>query len=629
MCGIVAAISKNGRPVPRQVVARMSDDIIHRGPDDHGFWFSYWCGLGARRLSILDLSEHGHQPMLDPTGTYLIVYNGEVYNFSALREELQHEGVAFRSSSDTEVVLQSYIRWGEDSVNRLLGMFAFIIVNIPRREVFIARDQLGIKPLYYHESKDFFFVASEIKALRHVVAFELNHDVLYEQFAFRYVAGESTPFKNIYKFPPGAYWSLTPGGARRTYQYYDVTRSLRSNADIDEETCLRTSRAAVIDSIKAHTASDVGYAVQLSGGVDSSLITATLSRELGHRLKTFSIVIPGAQYDESQFQRAVSERYRTDHQEMEVGDRTFAEALEKATWHMDVPIVHLGCVLLMLLCQQSARTSKVILTGEGADELFAGYNRHLTNANFPFGNGAWLGPLLKRLNVNPRILPPIQPIRRYKSQLALKLIDSQRTLKRPIMESFLDGLPENTPYRDQVVESQDGGFLQGLAHDQACYLASLLDRQDKMSMAASVEARVPFCNPQLFDLVNPMSTELKLKGDTTKYLLKKIAEEYLDRAVLYRRKNGLNIPIEEWTRQGPLADQLTLLTDQTARERGFYNHRAIVKAVDQQRSGKGNFGRYLAAILMFEIWMRMFIDGGAAPFASSTPAVTHAERGSD
>ncbi len=612
MCGFVAVISKGDRPVCERTLRMMSRDIIHRGPDDSGIWLSDWCGLGARRLSIIDLSERGHQPMFDRTGTFAIVYNGEVYNFSSLRKELEDTGVQFASSSDTEVVLQSYIRWGESCIERFTGMFAFMIANTRTREVFVARDHLGIKPLYHSENRDYLVFASEIKALRHLTAFELNHDVLYEQLVFRYVAGESTPLKNVFRFPAGSYWSLKQGNSPQRHRYYDVTRSLGTDVHAQEDSYLGKLSAAVAESIKIHTASDVGYNIQLSGGVDSSFITALLATDSERQIDTYSIVFPDQTCDESQYARQVSHRYSTRHHEMVVEADTFAGALERATWHMDVPIVHLGCVLLMLLCDQSAETSKVVLTGEGADELFAGYTHYDKMLDYPNSYQGSVARFLKRYRLTPRVIPNIRRFRGLKAQLSHRLVDTQRTLKRGVIESFIQGVPESTPYRDEIVSSQSSPIAQCLAHDQACYLPSLLERQDKMSMAASVEARVPFCNPHLFDMVNPVPADLKLKDRTTKYLLKKMGEKYLDHSLLYRRKNGLQIPLDEWLRQGPLSDRLTLLTDQTARERGFYDVPAIESAIDHHRSGERNFGRYLAAILMFEIWARMFTGSQVA-----------------
>jgi asparagine synthase (glutamine-hydrolysing) len=608
MCGFVAMISKNGRPVSREQVNRMSEDIAHRGPDDAGEWFSDWCALGFRRLSIFDLSSHGHQPMMDQTGTFVIAYNGEVYNFPALRKDLEDEGVVFRSNSDTEVVLQAYIRWGSACLVHFLGMFAFVIVNVRTHEVFLARDQFGIKPLYFTESKDFWWFSSEIKSFRNAMKFQLNHDVLYEQMIFSRVAGTNTPFKDIYKLGAGTFWRLTPGLRPLVHTYANPTDSLNPQSATDEDSVLKQLHASLIESIDLHTRSDVGYSVQLSGGVDSSFVTAVLARDLGAKLETFSVTLEGSVRDESPYQRRVATTFGTHHHELAIGEHEFSEAFDDAIWRMDAPLVDLSCVMLMLLCRQSVGTSKVILTGEGADELFAGYSRYLRLGDEPWHPGGRVTSYLNAIGVKPHMLPNIGRLGQYKTQLQAKVTDLPRGLKRPAMESFLSNIPESIPYRDSIADSQSSGFLQVLALDQKCQLESMLDRQDKMSMAASVEARVPFCNPVLFNQVNPVPASLKIKGGLPKYLLKKIGEQYLDNELLYRRKQALVLPIDQWLRRGTLAQKMSILTDQTTRERGFYNNKQINAAISQFQRGEELPSRYLISLISFETWMRMFID---------------------
>jgi len=592
MCGFAGVISKGRRPVPKGLVEKMGADIFHRGPDDHGYWFSHWCGLSFRRLAIIDLSDGGHQPMPDLTGRYIIVYNGELYNCSGLRKALQSEGVAFRSSSDTEVVLQAYIRWGRECLGRFLGMFAFLIIDTRAGEVFAARDHLGIKPLYYSQDKDYFYVSSEIKSLRHVMRFEINPNVLYEQFFFNYVAGPSTPFKNIHKCLPGMFMTFARNGPVKQQIYYDVTKSLNSPGIARESEFLPRIEAAIKESILSHTMSDVGFNVQLSGGVDSSYITAILAKHLGFDIETFSISVNDEECDESEYQRMVSRLFSTRHHEIRVNDLMLADSLEKATWHMDIPVVHLGSVFLMLLCRQSGTRSRVILTGEGADELFGGYSRYLLS-----------GRNLLADKMKPEWLKI-----KSNGNSSLRAVESQFYFeKRQMMEYFKD-LPQELAYRIGAARSQSRYRSQMLAHDQKCYLVSLLERQDKMSMASSVEARVPFCNHVLFEMVNPVSERLKFRGNMPKYILKKLGEKYLDRSLLYRRKNGLNLPINRWMSRNPLSERLDILTDRTARERGFYNMGKIENAISRQRAGTGQNAKCLFPILLFETWMRMFID---------------------
>ncbi|RJP27561.1 MAG: asparagine synthase (glutamine-hydrolyzing) [Candidatus Omnitrophota bacterium] len=602
MCGFIAIISKGEKPVSVEQLQRMSQDIIHRGPDDFGMWTQDWCGLAFRRLSILDLSEHGHQPMIDPTGEYVIVYNGEVYNYQSLRSHLQSEGILFSSTSDTEVVLQSYIRWGEECVSKFVGMFACIILHIPTRRIFIARDQLGIKPLYWTENRDFIFLASEIKAFRHAVAFSLNEASLYEQLLFRYVSGTGTPFKNIYKLLQGTYWRFEQGAAPQMYRYYNVTDSLKTKSLMSEQELLPRLEELLKESIRLHTASDVGYNIQLSGGVDSSFITAVLATDWEQQLDTFSITLQDREFDESQYQQMVVARYATRHHDYRLSDVEFDAALEKATWHMDIPIVHLGCVFLMVLCHESVHNSKVILTGEGADELFGGYSRYIIDKKTK------LAQQLKRLGFCAAMFPSLPYFNGLKNRMNRSTLDSSLYVSKPDMVSFFEGIPENLHFRENTIRSMVSYRDQLFAHDQTCYLCSLLDRQDKMSMAASVEARVPFCNHLLFEMINPVPDSVKFRGNRTKSLLKTVAEHYLDASLLHRKKIGLVLPLGRWLRSGPLSERLSLLTDQTARDRGFYNHKNIVAAIDAHRQNRRDYGNYLSILIMFEVWMRMFID---------------------
>ena len=601
MCGFVAMFSKKGCPVPQDAIKAMTDEIYHRGPDDAGYWMEDWGGLGFRRLAIIDLSQNGHQPMFDATGNHVIVFNGELYNYLEIRDQLKQHGVQFRSSSDTEVVLQAYRHWGKDCLERFVGMFSFIVVTLATREIFIARDPLGIKPLYVTENDDFWIFASEIKAFRHIMRFELNHDALYEQFVFRWVAGEETPFKNVKKLPPGSFWKFRQGETPQTQIYRDVTTTLEPSETRPEASCLNDIQSALWQSIHLHTRSDVGYTVQLSGGVDSSLITAVLSQDTNQHIDTFSISVDDVACDESQYQHLVSQQYATEQHEIQVNSAFFAEALQRATWHMDVPVVHLGSVLLMRLCEASAKKSKVVLTGEGADELFGGYGHYAPKKKIR----KWIS--LKQLSDKNRALSYLC----HKLILEKRLppaINAQLVFPRVLMESFLTDLSPSLPYRQAIVDSQKDYVNQIFAHDQLCNLQSHLDRQDKMSMAASVEARVPFCNHKLFEQINPLSAHQKLKNGQTKYLLKKIAEPYLPYDLLYRPKNGLNLPFGKWLFEDALSDYLPLLTDQTVRERGFYNHTAITRALDEHRKGVRDYAKFFAVILTFEIWMRMYID---------------------
>ena len=306
MCGIVAQFSKNCQPPNELRVTAMANDIEHRGPDDEGFHFSDWFGIGFKRLSILDLSYDAHQPMYDEKKDYVIVFNGEIYNFKSIRQELIKKGYSFFSKSDTEVVLKSYIEWGSECLSKFTGMFAFIIVDLNKDKVFVARDQLGIKPLYFYQDDRNIFFASEIKCFRNCTKLDINKDALYEQFYFRYVSGMRTIFKNIYRLEAGNFLEFDKRAMIKQKKYYDVIDSVtqpnKKNIDMD------LVEQILGESIISHTSSDVGYNIQLSGGIDSSYLVANLSEEYKHKVNTYSAELTGYEYDEAIYQNYVSNK---------------------------------------------------------------------------------------------------------------------------------------------------------------------------------------------------------------------------------------------------------------------------------------------------------------------------------
>lgn len=599
MCGIVAQFNFDGAPPDVRKIKAMSHDIRHRGPDDDGIYMGEWFGLGHRRLSILDLGQGGHQPMLDEGGRFVIAYNGEIYNYRELREELKRK-CSFQSLSDTEVVLKSWMVWGKDCLTRFVGMFAFIIVDLVGKKVFAARDQLGIKPLYFFETSKSIYFSSEIKSFRHVIRFEVNEDALFEQFMYRYVSGERTIFKHIRRLPPGSLMEFTRQGSPCITRYYDVCDGLKDGGRGDIN--YNEIEQRLFESIKIHTVSDVGYNIQLSGGIDSSYITAVLSRECDQALHTFSVELSGFEDDESAYQQVVTEKFGTHHHGFDIGAEEMTEHLPKATWYMDLPIVHTSCVFLMLLCDHSVKHSKVILTGEGADELFGGYGRY----NIPRVN-RWAFQL-KRAGVRPGIFPKMWKFRGLRNFLSMDVgVDEQIFIPRE-SERLYTSLSPDIVYRKGV----SGGFSDLLkkivASDQTSYLNSLFERQDKMSMAASVEARVPFCIPSLFDYVNRIDPWKKIRP-VPKSILKKLSERYFDNKFIYRNKNGFLLPTDKWLKDKKLLGKyIDLLTDKTFNQRGYYNAGSVGKAVDQHLYGEKDRTKELMNLIKFEIWHRMFID---------------------
>ncbi|MBI5740392.1 MAG: asparagine synthase (glutamine-hydrolyzing) [Nitrospirae bacterium] len=601
MCGIVAQFTKDLQPPDKNRIRAMAGDIRHRGPDDEGFYFGEWFGLGFRRLSILDLSQAGHQPMFDEKRRYVIVYNGELYNCGQIRQDLIGRGYSFFSGSDTEVVLKAFMEWGTGCLTKFTGMFAFIIIDLVGEKVCVARDQLGIKPIYLYEDKKHILFASEIKCFRRFIDFELNRPALYEQFLYKYVGGRQTIFRDIYRLEPGTYMEFDRSGTIREKKYYDVTAGLlaprRTAVDLE------AVEAELKASIFAHTQSDVGYNIQLSGGVDSSYITAVLAGDYKQDLHTFSVAMNGYSKDESAQQNFVAGHFNTSHHSFHFDGKSLADIFPKATWQMDMPVSHTNCPFLMLLCGHSRDHSKVILTGEAADELFGGYARY----NIPFPDS--LAYSLQRRGVRPWMLPPVWKLKTLRSLLSRDIgTDEQADFPEDRIRQLFSGLDKRNYYRLQVTGKF--GDLMGKirAHDQTVYLSSLLERQDRMSMAMSVESRVPFCTPALFDLVNSFSPDDRA-ARTPKYILKKLSEKYFGRDFVYRKKIGFTLPVVLWLKDKKnLGRYLDLLTDDTFRQRGFYNADAVSRSVDDLlNNGNGSF-KDLWSIIRFEIWHRVFID---------------------
>lgn len=598
MCGITGFFDCSGvidaqRAAP--LVSAMVDALRHRGPDAQGVETGDWFGLGHARLSILDLSEGANQPMWCPQRRYVLIYNGEIYNFHALRRELEARSVVFRTSSDTEVVLQALITWGPECLVRFEGMFAGAFIDTQTGTALLFRDHLGIKPLYIAQEGGAFYFASEVKALRPALSsLELNTDALYEHMNFRFVAGDRTLYRNVRKLLPGHFMKLSKAGEHSTHRYYNVTDSL---TDYPAQTADMDAIEDLLDtSIREHTLSDVGYSVQLSGGIDSSYITRILSRS-DKAIDTYSITLPGAVYDEELYQRQVVEMCGTSHHSYACTSEDFAKALPLVTRALDFPSVHTGTIFLYLLCGHIREKHKVVLTGEGADELFLGYSRY----QLPWMNK--LAFTLKTAGLKASWLPNLPKVQGLKNLMSRDLGLEAGSFHSDISERLVHAA-RHLDYREKTIAPFKSLLAQMIASDQSCYLASLLDRQDKISMAHSVEVRVPFCSPKLFDAINPIKHHEKL-NPVPKILLKKLLAKHFPTDFVYRQKNGFSLPIAQWLRQpGLLGGYLDYLRDDTFKQRGFYNLPVIEMAIDQHLKGERDYAKELLSLFSLEIWLR-------------------------
>jgi asparagine synthase (glutamine-hydrolysing) len=603
VCGF-AALFQDERKFPPDLLDAMGEDLFHRGPDSGGVLAEAGFALVFRRLAILDPGASANQPMTDASARYAIVFNGEIYNFLELRRQLQEEGVRFRTRSDTEVLLEGFVRWGEALLEKLEGMYAFVIFDRQEKKAFAARDPFGIKPLYMARRGGLVAFASEMRPLTRLVGAEPDPSALAELMTFRWAAGRLSNLKSIERIPGGTCLTVSLGdGAVVERRFCNPLETIRPDRGMTPKQAVEMAREAIIKSVRAHLVSDVGYALQLSGGIDSSLIAALVRSDTSGRLTSFGVHLGASRFDESAYRKKVVERYRLHHHEVTFSGTDFADALPRAVAHMEGPSPHMGCVMLMLLCDRIREHTKVVLTGEGADEMFGGYKRY----------GIWRrlrrrGRLARRV---PKALWPY--LRRYRE-----------------VERFATGEPEVVAaiYHDQLTlndlfpslvpapgarEAEMGRFSdfreRMLAVDQSAYLESLLMRQDRMAMAASVETRVPFTHLPLARIANRIPPDIRLPGGETKPVLKSIAEEYLPRDLIYRRKIGLNLPLSEWLAdENGMGRYLDWLTAPDCRLATYAAPGRITRVVESFRAGRREGLPSLAHLINLETWLRSLAD---------------------
>lgn len=603
MCGF-AALFQPGLVADPARLAAIEDDLFHRGPDAGASLAEPGWALVFRRLAIIDPSAASDQPMTDATGRYSIVFNGEIYNFRDLRARLAEEGIIFRTQGDTEVLLQGFIRWGEAVFERLEGMFAAVIVDRVARRAIAARDPFGIKPLYRTTAPGLVAFASEMRPLRRLVGTRPDPKALGELLAFRFAGGRLSNLEGIEKVPGGTLLEIgLDDGWVRERRYLDVLDTLHPDESLTEADALEMAEDALLRSLRQHLESDVGYTLQLSGGVDSSLISALAARESGRRLTSFAVRLGDPRHDEGPWRRAVVERYGLDHHEVELSDRAFADALPRAVAAMEGPSPHFGCVMLMLLCETIRHHGKVVLTGEGADEMFGGYHRYQ------------IWRQLRRTGTIASLVPApawsllsrYEGYRRYAGRDAAVWSSCYHDFLA--MRRLFPGLGFHAGARDKAAGRFGDFRSRMLAADQAVYLESLLMRQDKMAMAASVEARVPFTHLPLARVVNRLPHRLRVPGGDSKPLLKRIAEKYLPHEVIHRRKVGLTLPLEQWlTDADGLGRYLDLLEAPDCRLADFGDRAALRRVVAEFRAGRRAGLPSLPILVNVELWLRSLSD---------------------
>ena len=631
MCGIAGIVATDGLGPERAYLERMRDVIAHRGPDDAGEYVDTHAALLHRRLSIVDLAA-GHQPLCNEDSAIWITYNGEIYNHADVRLELEAAGHRYRTKSDTETIVHAYEQWGDACVERLRGMFAFAIWDARRRRLLLARDRLGVKPLYWAEVNGRLLFGSEIKSILESGLIEArpNEAALPELLSTRYLSGTDTLFLGIRRLLPGHTLAYEDGRVS-VRRFWDIPtgQSGDGNAPITDSDAVTRFRELLEEAIRIRLMADVPLGMFLSGGIDSSAVAALMARMIDRPLQTFSVAFEERAYSELEYSRQVARAIGADAHEIVINDQDFFEALPGLIWHEDEPIAHPSSVPLYFVSTLASRSVKVVLTGEGSDELLAGYGKYpraLVNWRAAGAYRALPAPVRKV--VARRVVPRLPaPIRRYAQRSFLTLprtpeamffdnfaavgLERQRSLLAPALAASVNAQRAYGPSRMYFdAPAPHSTLLDRLLYtDLKTYLVELLMKQDQMSMAASIESRVPFLDHKLVEFAAGLPDRLKLRGFTTKWILREAVKDVLPSEILTRSKMGFPVPFAAWV-AGPWRDVVCdVLLDSRSRERGLLNVAAVERLIDAHARGETRGGDALWSLLNLELWYRTFIDG--------------------
>ena len=632
MCGIngIALSTRSRRQLDRDDVVRMRDVITHRGPDEAGIFIDGRVALGHRRLSIVDVAS-GHQPMTNEDGSLQITYNGEIYNHADYRNELEERGHVYSTHCDTETILHLYEEHGHRCVEYLRGMFAFAIWDSRKRELFIARDRLGVKPLYYtHTDDGSLYFGSEIKTLfqSKTIKPELNFKALPDYLANHATSGEDTLYRGVKRLLPGHTLAWRDGEIE-IRKYWDVSFLKTADPNRRDSDYIAEWAEMFRTSVRLRLMADVPLGMFLSGGIDSSAIAAVMSGMVDEPIKTFSVAFAEREANELAYARIVAQAYKTNHHEVVVSPEEFFQALPRLVWHEDEPLAHPSSVALYFVSLLASQHVKVVLTGEGSDELLAGYGRYRkTILNLSAGKlYRSFAPSVVRDAVSTGVKG--LPASRVRQKLLRSFLSVTPDIESIYFDNFAvfplamqatllsDEAREQTgpidPYagvRKALEETDAESLLDRLLYaDIKTYLHELLMKQDQMSMATSVESRVPFLDHKLVEFTCTLPERLKLRGGTTKYILREAMKNVLPEQILSRSKMGFPVPIGAWFRGAykSVIDEYVL--SERARSRGIFNADLVRELVTRHQSGEENHDERLWALVNFEIWQRQFFDG--------------------
>jgi asparagine synthase (glutamine-hydrolysing) len=616
MCGIAGLFRWNDKPVVEEDIRNMCQMMVHRGPDEEGVFLGPGIALGMRRLSIIDLAG-GQQPICNEDRSVWIVFNGEIYNYRELRVDLERRGHRFRTDSDTETIVHLYEEFGARAVDRLRGMFAFAIWDARKRELLVARDRLGIKPLYYAEVDGGFVFASELKPILQLPEIErqLNWGAVNHLFTFLATSPTQSIVDGVRKLEPGRIATVR-NGAVHIERYWDADFSPNENATEDE--LVEELRSLLAESVKLHQISDVPLGAFLSGGIDSSAVVATMARMNSSRVKTFSIGFAEREFDELCHARRVADAFGTEHHELVLRPDVVG-IVEDLAWYLDEPFGDTSAIPTYMVSKLAAEHVTVVLSGDGGDELFAGYDKYMVEQR-ERGYSRVPTPVRKALGAAGRLMPEGMTGRRFLQHLALdgpqRYLDAStmfhreqlRQLFRPDVQREI---ARHDPWREASAQLQRAGsdWLSDLQYwDLQAYLPlDILTKVDRMTMAHSIEARPPLLDHKLVEFAARIPSRLRMKDGTTKYMLKRAMRGVLPDEIIDRRKQGFAVPLSHWFRGELSGFVRDLLLSDTGRQRGLFNAPYVEKLLQLHERGR-NIDLQLWTMMSLELWCRCVLD---------------------
>lgn len=628
MCGICGKLVFEPQArVSRALLKSMADAIRHRGPDDEGFYISDRVGLGFRRLSIIDLAG-GHQPLSNEDGTVWIVFNGEIYNYRELRHQLLAKGHNFNTKSDTEVIVHLYEEYGSDCVQRLRGMFGFAIWDCRTRTLFLARDRVGIKPLYYYLDRNFLSFGSEIKAILAdpMVARELDPSMIDRFLTYDYMPGGETLLRNLLKLEPG-HTLVVNNGIVQKRRYWDLNFAGEKKNNEATRGLEQRLVGLLDETMQLHMISDVPVGFLLSGGIDSTAMLSLAAAKIDKEISSYTVGFSSEGIvDERPFARLAAQTYGSKHYEISISPQEFLDALPTYVWHMEEPVCEPPAIALYYVSKLAADYVKVLISGEGGDEAFAGYENYrnlfwfeqIKSVFGPFR--APIGQSFDLLGqaLNSRVLTKYAPLWRtsfedyYLSRTSFPFRFFNRdisSLYSSEMVHQVDKAASASVTRKYLANGSEYGLLEKMLYvDTKTWLPDdLLIKADKMTMANSVELRVPFLDHEVLEFAAQLPRNQKVRGWTMKYLLKKALRERVPDAILDRRKAGFPIPYQSWLRKNFREWVKEVLLDSKTLSRGYFQRSAIENLI-RTNELNGRYSKEVFCLIVLELWHRIFLD---------------------